>query len=95
MRRFSLAALTIAVLGCGTISGHSVAAQPGRNHEASGVFEVQYRPSYSPYYRPYGGSYRQERRFERRAWRRERERQVARQAYRVCRRDAYYGARRY
>ena len=91
MRRLTLAALTIAVLGCGIIGGHPAAAQPGRQPEASGLVEVQYRP----YYRPYAGSYRQERRFERRAWRRERERQVARQAYRAGRRDAYYGGRRY
>ena len=82
MKRFALAALTLAALGLGVIDGRPAAAQPGGYRPAPEYTEVQYRPYY-----------RQERRAERRAWRRERERQVARRAYRAGRRDAYYRGR--
>ena len=92
MKRFALAALTLAALGLGTIHNRPAAAQPGgANRSAAELVEVQYRP----YYRQDRRYHRQERRAERRAWRRERERQVARRAYRAGRRDAYYGRGRY
>ena len=85
MKRFALAALTLAALGLGMIDGRPAAAQfDGGQRSAAELVEVQYRPYY-----------RQERRAERRAWMRERERQVARRAYRTGRRDAYYGRGRY
>ncbi len=92
MKRFALAALTLAALGLGMIDGRPATAQPGGDHRwATEYVEVQYRP----YYRQDRRYHRQERRAERRAWRRERERQVARRAYRAGRRDAHYGRGRY
>ena len=83
MKRFALAALTLAALGLGMIDGRPAAAQfGGGQRSAAEIVEVQYRPYY-----------RQEQRAERRAWRRERERQVARRAYRAGRRDSYVGRR--
>ena len=88
MKRFALAALTLAALGLGMIDGHPAAAQPGGGHRsAAELVEVQYRP----YYRQDRRYHRQERRAERRAW--TRERQVARRAYRAGRRDSYVGGR--
>ncbi len=93
MKRFALAALTLAALGLGMIDGRHAAAQPGGDYRsAPELVEVQYRPYYRSDRRYY---YRQERRAERRAWRRERERerQVARRAYRAGRRDSYISRR--
>ena len=98
MKRFALAALTLAALGLGMIDGRPAAAQPGGYQSASEYVEVHYRPYYQQdrrYYRPDRRYLRQERRAERRAWVRERERQAARRAYRAGRRDAYYGRARY
>ncbi len=89
MKRFALAALTLAALGLGMIDGRPAIAQSGGYRSAPNIVEVQYRP----YYRQDRRYYRQERRAERRAWRRERERQVARRAYRAGRRDAYHRGR--
>ena len=89
MKRFALAALTLAALGFGTLDNRPAAAQPGGYQSASEYVEVPYRP----YYRQDRRYYRQERRAERRAWRRERERQVARRAYRAGRRDSYISRR--
>ncbi len=89
MKRFALAALTLAALGFGTIDNRPAAAQPGGYQSAPQHVEVQYRP----YYRQDRRYYRQDRRAERRAWRRERERQVARRAYRGGRRDSYISRR--
>ena len=92
MKRFALAALTLAALGLGMIDGRPAAAQfGGGQRSAAELVEVQYRP----YYRQDRRYHRQERRAERRAWMRERERQAARRAYRAGRRDAYYGRGRY
>ena len=98
MKRFALAALTLAALGLGVIDGRPAIAQSGGYRSAPELVEVQYRPYYRQdrrYHRQDRRYYRQERRAERRAWRRERERQVARRAYRAGRRDAYYGRGRY
>ncbi len=92
MKRFALAALTVAALALWTVEGRAAVAQPGGYTSAPEIVEVQYRPYYRPARAYY---YRQERRAERRAWRRERERQVARRAYRAGRRDTYYGRGRY
>ena len=89
MKRFALAALTLAALGLGMIDGRTAAAQPGGHRSAAELVEAQYRP----YYRQDRRYHRQERRAERRAWMRERERQAARRAYRAGRRDAYYRGR--
>ena len=89
MKRFALAALTLAALGLGMIDGRPAIAQSGGYRSAPNIVEVQYRP----YYRQDRRYYRQERRAERRAWRRERERQVARRAYRAGRRDSYISRR--
>ncbi len=92
MKRFALAALTLAALGLGMIDGRPAAALfGGGQRSAAELVDVQYRP----YYRQDRRHHRQERRAERRAWMRERERQAARRAYRTGRRDAYYGRGRY
>ncbi len=67
MKRFALAALTLAALGLGMIDGRPAIAQSGGYRSAPNIVEVQYRP----YYRQDRRYYRQERRAERRAWRRE------------------------
>ncbi len=90
MKRFALAALTLAALGFGTIDNRPAGAQPGGYQSAPEYVEAQYRPYYRQDRRYY---HRQERRAERRAWRRERERQVARRAYRAGRRDSYVSRR--
>ena len=88
MKRFALAALTLAALGLGMIDGRPAGAQfGGGQRSAAELVEVQYRP----YYRQDRRYHRQERRAERRAW--TRERQVARRAYRAGRRDSYVGRR--
>jgi len=94
MKRFALAALTLAALGLGMIDGRPAAAQfSGGQRSAAELVEVQYRP----YYRQDRRYHRQERRAERRAWMRERERERERQAARrPCRaghRDSYVGRR--
>jgi hypothetical protein len=96
MKRFALAALTLAALGLGMIDNRPAAARPGGHRSAAELVEVQYRPYYRQdrrYYRQDRRYHRQDRRAERRAWRRERERQVARRAYRAGRRDSYISRR--
>lgn len=82
VKRFGLAALTVAALGLGWIDSRPASAQPGGYRPASEYVEVQYRRYH-----------RDDRRAVRRAWQRERERRVARQAYRAGRRDGYYRGR--
>ncbi len=78
MKRFALAALTLAALGLGMVDGRPAAHFGGGQRSAAELVGVRYRPTY---------------RQERRAWRRERERQAARRAYRGGRRDAHYRGR--
>ena len=61
MKRFALAALTLAALGLGMIDGRPAAAQPGGAYlSAPEYVGVQYRP----YYHQGRGYYRQDRRAE-------------------------------
>ena len=83
MKRFALAALTLAALGLGMIDNRPAAARPGGHRSAAELVEVQYRP----YYRQDRRYYRQDRRYHRQ------DRRAERRAYRAGRRDSYISRR--